>query len=106
MAAEACTRSRRQSAEMRAGVRCSASIARPSLLLAVQTGNPRCWRAHLAIGDTDRALQSLEQGAEKAQRHEPDPGFFALMNLRMNFAADPVLERPEFVEVRNRLRGD
>jgi TolB-like protein/Flp pilus assembly protein TadD len=62
--------------------------------------------AHLAVGDTDEALAWLERGADKARRHEPDPGFFALMNLRMNFTADLVLERPEFVDVRNRLRGD
>jgi tetratricopeptide (TPR) repeat protein len=62
--------------------------------------------ANLAVGNTTEALEWLEKGAAKAQRHEGDPGFFALMNLRMNFAADPVLERPEFVEARKRLRGD
>ncbi len=65
------------------------------------------WAAvHLAVGDEQTALEWLEVGAEKALNQEPDPGFFTLMNLRMNVTGDPVLERPEFVDVRNRLRGD
>lgn len=62
--------------------------------------------AHLAIGDEAGALEWLETAAEKIANHEPDEGFFSLINLRQNHANDPVLERPEFVDVRNRLRGD
>jgi TolB-like protein len=62
--------------------------------------------AHLAVGDVDEALEWLERGAEKASRQEPDPGYYSLMNLRMNFTNDPLLERPEFVDVRNRLTGN
>jgi TolB-like protein len=62
--------------------------------------------ANLAVGNTDEALEWLEQGAEKASRHEADAGYYSLMNIKMNYTADPVLERPEFVDVRNRLRGD
>ncbi len=60
----------------------------------------------LAIGDYDEALRWLDVAAGKASRHELDAGMFNLMNLKLNYMADPVLERPEFVDVRNRLVGD
>ena len=59
----------------------------------------------LAIGDTESALGWLEVAAEKAANHEPDPGHFSLMVIKTNVSNDPVLERPEFVSVRNRLAG-
>jgi tetratricopeptide (TPR) repeat protein len=62
--------------------------------------------ANLAVGNEGEALDWLEQGADKASRHEPDAGFYSLMNIKMNYTADPVLERAEFVDVRSRLRGD
>jgi tetratricopeptide (TPR) repeat protein len=62
--------------------------------------------ASMAIGDYNEGLRWLNVGAEKAVRHELDAGMFSLMNLKLNFTADPMLETPEFVEVRNRLRGD
>jgi hypothetical protein len=62
--------------------------------------------AHLAIGDQAEALASLRRGVERASRHEPDPGYFTLMNIKMNITNDPVLEQPEFVDARDRLRGD
>jgi TolB-like protein len=62
--------------------------------------------AHLAVGEYDEALDWLRRGAAKAERHEFDAGFYSLMNLKLNYTNDPVLERPEFVAVRNRLRGD
>jgi Flp pilus assembly protein TadD len=62
--------------------------------------------ASMAIGDYEEGLRWLNVGAEKAARHELDAGMFSLMNLKLNFTADPRLETPEFVEVRNRLRGD
>jgi Flp pilus assembly protein TadD len=62
--------------------------------------------ASMAIGDYAEALRWLNVGADKAARHELDAGMFSLMNLKLNFTNDPVLERPEFVEVRGRLRGD
>lgn len=61
---------------------------------------------HLANGDLDEALESLESAALKASRHEPDEHFFALMLLRGNLLADPVLDRPEFVDVLSRIAGD
>jgi hypothetical protein len=60
----------------------------------------------MAIGDYQEGLRWLNVGAEKAARHELDAGMFSLMNLKLNFTADPMLEMPEFVDVRNRLRGD
>jgi TolB-like protein len=62
--------------------------------------------ASMAVGDYAEALRWLNVGAEKAARHELDAGMFSLMNLKLNVTNDPVLERPEFVEVRSRLRGD
>jgi len=61
---------------------------------------------NMAIGNYDEALRWLNVGAEKAARHELDAGMFSLMNIKRNFTADPMLERPEFVAVRNRLTGD
>jgi TolB-like protein len=61
---------------------------------------------HLAVEETDEALEWLERGAEKARRHELDAGYYSLMNIKMNFTDDPVLERPEFAEVRAQLKGD
>lgn len=46
--------------------------------------------AHPAAGNTAEALEWLEQGAEKARRHEPDIGFNSLTNIRMNATDDPL----------------
>jgi tetratricopeptide (TPR) repeat protein len=62
--------------------------------------------AYLAMGDDAEALRRLEVAAEKARNHEPDQGYIQLMNLRMNFLADPRLEEPRFAEVLSRIRGD
>jgi TolB-like protein len=62
--------------------------------------------AHLAVGDETRALEELRIAARKAREHEPDEGFFMLMELRMNVTNDDVLRKPEFVEALGRVRGD
>jgi TolB-like protein/Tfp pilus assembly protein PilF len=62
--------------------------------------------AYLATGDEAEALRQLEAAAEKARNYEPDQGYLHLMNLRMNFLADPRLEEPRFAEVLSRIRGD
>jgi TolB-like protein/tetratricopeptide (TPR) repeat protein len=62
--------------------------------------------AYLAIGDEKKALEWLTRVAEKASQHEPDPGFFNAMNLKMNITNSDTLKKPEFVAVLNRLRGD
>jgi TolB-like protein len=62
--------------------------------------------AQAAIGEYDQTLDWLRRGADRAANHEQDAGFYSLMNLKLNFSNDPILEQPEFVEVRSRLRGD
>jgi hypothetical protein len=62
--------------------------------------------AYLAIGDQAKALEQLKLGAERARNKVLDPGFFQLMNLRMNVTNDAVLEQPEFVAVLAELTGD
>ena len=62
--------------------------------------------AHLAIGDRAGALRWLEEAADKIARHEPDEGFFQIVNLKLNVTNDPVLREPEFVEALERLRPD
>jgi TolB-like protein len=62
--------------------------------------------AYLGIGDREKALEQLRLGAERARDKVLDPGFFTLMNLRMNTTKDPVLELPEFSAARERLTGD
>jgi tetratricopeptide (TPR) repeat protein len=59
----------------------------------------------LAVGDRARAVEELEAAIIKIESHQIDEGFFNLMNVRMNPTADPVLEEPEFVALRDRLRG-
>jgi hypothetical protein len=56
--------------------------------------------AYLAIGEQERALEWLNTAAEN---RIPDGGFMVLWWLRANAFSDPVLEQPEFVEVRSRL---
>jgi tetratricopeptide (TPR) repeat protein len=62
--------------------------------------------AYLGVRDAERALEWLEIGAAKARLHEPDQTFFQLMGIKMNDLNDPLLERPEFSDVRRRLHGD
>ncbi len=62
--------------------------------------------AYLAIGDEKQALGWLEKGAEEAANHQPDEGLYALMNLELNVTNDPVLKKPEFVDVLSRVKGD
>jgi tetratricopeptide (TPR) repeat protein len=77
---------------------------------AMETGGPfgaGAWALmRLTNGDLDGAREWLEVAARKASNHEPDEHFFALMLLRANLLADPVLERPEFMDVLNRISGD
>jgi hypothetical protein len=59
----------------------------------------------LATGDRDGAIEALERGLEKIENYEIDEGFFGLVNTRMNIMANPLLEEPEFVALRERIRG-
>jgi TolB-like protein/Flp pilus assembly protein TadD len=62
--------------------------------------------ASIARGRWDEAIEWLARAAEKARRHEIDDGFYALMNLKMNFTNDPLLEEPRFVEALAAIRGE
>ncbi len=42
----------------------------------------------------------------EVRNHEIDPGYLKVMNLKMNFLADPRIEEPRFAEVLGRIRGD
>ncbi|HEX5048397.1 MAG TPA: hypothetical protein VFX89_14870 [Gammaproteobacteria bacterium] len=60
---------------------------------------------YLGIGDEAKALEQLRLGAERARDKVLDPGFYTLMNIRMNPTKDPVLSKPDFAAVRERLTG-
>jgi pentatricopeptide repeat protein len=62
--------------------------------------------AALAVGDRQRALDWLDEAADKAAGHELDEGFFNLMALRANVTNDAVLRQPEFTDVLNRIKGE
>ena len=62
--------------------------------------------ANLGVGDEAEALAWIRRGVERAARHEIDAGHLMLMNIKTNITNDPVLEQQEFVEARNRLRGN
>ena len=55
---------------------------------------------YLAIGDHQQALDWLKEAADNPQPYE---GHFSLIYLKTNVWNDPILDRPEFVEVRSRL---
>jgi TolB-like protein/DNA-binding winged helix-turn-helix (wHTH) protein len=59
--------------------------------------------AYLAIGAPEEALRWLRAAVEKVENREPDAAFFHLMFVRHNVFSDPLLERPEFVELRAKL---
>ena len=59
--------------------------------------------AYLAIGDQEKSLQWLTRAAENRM---PDEGFSVMWLIRRNLLTDPILEQPEFVDVRSRLGFD
>ena len=62
--------------------------------------------AYYAIGDEQKAVERLEAVAAKARRHEIDAGYIPVMNLRMNFLADPRLASGRVRDVLSTIRGD
>jgi hypothetical protein len=44
--------------------------------------------------------------AAKARNHEPDQGYLNVMNLKMNYLAEPRVEAPAFADVLARIVGD
>ena len=60
---------------------------------------------YLAQGDEKAALNSLEAGVENARDKTIDPSLYSLMNIKLNYNNNPVLEKPEFVALRKQLTG-
>jgi len=56
--------------------------------------------AHLGVRNRDEALHWLERTADDP---EPYVSYFTLMNMKANGYRDPMLDEPEFVEIRERL---
>lgn len=50
----------------------------------------------LALGDEERAYESLTTAVEKVENEQPDSGFNALMSLKLELSGDPVLATPRF----------
>jgi tetratricopeptide (TPR) repeat protein len=59
--------------------------------------------AYLALGDTQSAFEWLGKAVAKIENHEPDEGFFNLMIIKANVLANPVLDEPRFVALRERI---
>ena len=59
--------------------------------------------AYLAAGDYEKALDRLSRATDKISAGEGDEGFWNLIFIVRNIYSDPILERPEFVEVLSRL---
>ncbi len=57
--------------------------------------------AYLAIGEVDKAYESLAQAAENRALVGD---IFSAQFTCLNFYSDPVLEEPSFVELRQKLR--
>ena len=60
---------------------------------------------YLAIGDEEQAYAWLERAVAKIESRQPDEGFFNLMIIKANVAANPVLEQPRFRALRERIGG-
>ena len=60
---------------------------------------------YLAAEDEEAALDWLKAGVDNARNKTIDPSLYSLMNLKLNFNNNPVLEKPEFVVLRNQLTG-
>ncbi len=64
--------------------------------------DPVIWaEAYMGVGDYDEALWLLNAAAENPDLIQTP---YMPLNMRINFWSDPILEQPEFVEVRERLR--
>ena len=58
---------------------------------------------HLAVGNYDQALEWLRVAADKIENQELDAGYYYIVIIRANPLSDPILDQPEFAEVRSRL---
>ena len=69
-------------------------------LQQLSAGSIQLATGHLSVGNTEEALRLLQEVAESEL---PVPGSLLTIILKRNLYNDPVLERPEFVDVRGRL---
>ena len=74
--------------------------------LATEPHGPTVWsynraEAYLGIGDQESALKILQAMADNPGPHNGHYTYIAI--LARNLYSDPVLDQPEFVEVRKRL---
>ncbi|MGD8324811.1 MAG: hypothetical protein PVF50_10650 [Gammaproteobacteria bacterium] len=58
---------------------------------------------YAGAGDRARTLEWLRTAVEKVRRGEPDPGYFDLMTAKSNAYGVPMLDEPEFRELRSQL---
>jgi TolB-like protein len=58
---------------------------------------------YVAQRNRERAREWLEVAVANVERGETDPSYFTLMNLKNNLYDVPMLEEPEFVELRQRI---
>jgi tetratricopeptide (TPR) repeat protein len=58
---------------------------------------------YLAQRNRERVREWLEVAATNVELGETDPSYFTLMNLKNNLYNVPMLEEPEFIELRQRL---
>jgi len=66
--------------------------------------DPGTWAsAYLAIGDEERAYEWLNTAVLKAENQEADAAFYNMVFIKLNIIRNPVLERPRFVALRNRI---
>jgi tetratricopeptide (TPR) repeat protein len=59
--------------------------------------------AYLGLLDREKALQHIAAAVAKVETWQEDDGFWSLNIVRTNCANDPILNEPEFVELRKRL---
>ena len=57
----------------------------------------------IALGDRADLRRWLEAAIGKVERREPDPGYFDLMTIRGNSIGSPILDEPDFRELRAKL---
>ncbi|MGI9257191.1 MAG: hypothetical protein ACR2QQ_00005 [Gammaproteobacteria bacterium] len=66
----------------------------------IRIGPAQWGLAHLAAGDSAQALEWFNTAADN---RIPVGGFFITAQVKGNVLSDPILDQPEFVEVRSRL---
>ena len=57
----------------------------------------------LSTGDRAKVREWLDIAIGKIERQEPDAGYYEIVNVRLNAFGHPMLEEPEFRELRAKL---